>query len=181
MQQLNVITFDNPLKAQEFLLAAVRLTEAGALTIDDAVFVAKGADGKARVHQTTDITPAAGALESGAWGLLLGVLVAGPIGALAVGAASAAGGALLGKLIDAGVKEDFVKDIGAHIDAGVTALIILGESHDPDAIRTELERFSGAQLLYSNLPPDARKVVEDALATGELTDDAAEVTTDPVG
>src|SRR3954452_18102246 len=102
--KLLVISFDDPLKAQEFLLTAARLQKRNDLSVHDAVFVRRDPDGSAHVTETTDITPGRGALGGGVWGLLLGTLLAGPWG-LAVGAASAGAGALVAKLRDIGIKD----------------------------------------------------------------------------
>ncbi|BCJ37677.1 hypothetical protein Athai_51800 [Actinocatenispora thailandica] len=58
-RKLVVIDFDDALRAQEFLLAATRLVKEGQLTLHDAVFVSRGADGRSMVRETTDLTPAA--------------------------------------------------------------------------------------------------------------------------
>src|SRR4051794_34821359 len=107
MHQLNVITFDDPFRAQEYLLATTRLAANGDVTLHDAVFVAKDDRGRVHVQETTDITPVRGATSSGFWGLILGTLLLGPVGGLAAGAITAGGGALLGKLIDYGIKDEF--------------------------------------------------------------------------
>ena len=177
MHQLNVITLDDPLRAQELLLAMTRLASKGDLKLEDAVFVTKSEEGRVKVRQTSDLTPGEGALSGGFWGLLFGTLLLGPMGGLAVGAASAGTGALMGKLIDAGVDDEFIQRIKEEVEPGRTALILLSEGGDAEAIDAELERFAGARLLWSNLPPAARHAVEEALAAGhehehvEVTDE----------
>lgn len=168
MQQLNVIAFDDPMRAQELLLAMTRLAKAGDLQLEDAVFVTRTEEGRVKVHETSDLTPGEGALSGGFWGLLFGTLLLGPLGGLAVGAASAGTGALMGKLIDAGVHDDFVRQIKAEVEPGRTALILLTEGGDPAKVEAELERFAGARLLWSNLPPGARREVEAALDAGHV-------------
>lgn len=171
MQQLNVITFDDPMRAQELLLAMTRLASHGHLQLQDAVFVTKTEEGRVRVHETSDLTPGEGALSGGFWGLLFGTLLLGPAGGLAVGAASAGTGALMGKLIDAGVHDDFVAQIKAEVEPGRTALILLTEGGDATRVEAELERFAGARLLWSNLPPAARREIEAALDAGHAHHD----------
>ena len=177
MEQLNVVTFDDPTKAQEFLLATTRLASEGNLSLVDAVFVSKREDGKVRVHETSDITPGEGAAEGAFWGVIFGTILLGPVGGLAVGALTAGTGALLGKLVDAGIKDDFIKDVKAELEPGRTALVLLTDGGDEAAIEAELRRFPGATLLSSNLPPAVRGHVETALAGGE-SHESVEVTTD---
>lgn len=178
MQQLNVITFDESIKAEEFLLAMTRLEGEDKLSLIDAVFVTRREDGKVRVHQTADVTPREGAFEGGFWGLVFGTILLGPVGGVATGALTAGFGALMGKLIDAGIKDEFIAGIKDKVEPGRTALALLTNGGDEAAFEHELERFAGATLLYSNLPAEARAAVEHALAQGEahhgveVTDDA---------
>lgn len=184
MEQLTVVVFDNPLSAEEFLLAVTRLGTEGTVTLRDAVFVTKDSDGHGRVHETTDLSPGAGALGGAFWGLLIGTLLMGPAGGLVTGALSAGGGALLGKLIDAGVHDDIVKTVKDDLGPGHTALVLLSDGGE-DAIEAELARFPQARLVAGHLSPDARSVIDEALTSGEV-DHAAPVTdqrptTDPWG
>ena len=115
-QQLVVIAFDDALKAHELLLAASRLQAHGELSVEDAVIITKDPDGRTHRVETTDLTPAEGALSGAFWGLLFGTLLLGPWGGLVTSAASAGGGALLGKLIDRGVSDDFIKQMRSEIE-----------------------------------------------------------------
>jgi len=98
--KLLVISFDDAIKAQEFLLTTARLQKNGEIQVHDAVIVRRDTDGTSHVVETTDVTPGRGAVGAGVWGLLIGTLLGGPIGGLVVGAASAGGGALFAKLVD---------------------------------------------------------------------------------
>jgi uncharacterized membrane protein len=142
--------------------------------------VARTAEGRVRVHETADLTPGEGALSGGFWGLLFGTLLLGPVGGLAVGAASAGTGALVGKIVDAGVSDEFVASIKDQLAPGQTALILLTAGGDLAAMEAEAQRFAGARLLYSNLPPEARSAIEEALASDGAPADV-EVTSTPPG
>ena len=58
------------------------------------------------------------------WGGLIGLLFLAPIVGMAVGAAS---GALGGKMADVGVNDDFLKRLGAKLEPGGAAVIVLGQ------------------------------------------------------
>lgn len=163
-QKLLVISFDDQLRAQEFLLAAVRLQRNGELELHDAVFVQRAADGTSHVRETTDVTPGKGAMGAGVWGLLLGTLFGGPIGGLVVGAASAGGGALMGKLIDTGIKDATIKELRDTVPPGRTALALLVSHVSIADLQRELARFPNAALVESDLPPAAVAAVQNALA-----------------
>jgi len=162
-QQLAVLAFDSALRAQEFMTAVLRLQQEGKILVQDAVFVSKDEAGNARVVETTDPTPASAALGAGTWGLLFGALLAVPVAGLVVGAAS---GALMAKLTDTGVPDDFVGEVRELVAPGRTALALLVSHIDRDAVLGELARFQGAELISGTLSPAAVEAVQAALAGG---------------
>ena len=167
--KLLVISFDDRLRAQEFLLAVSRLQKDQDLQLHDAVFVQRDADGTSHVTETTDITVKRGALGGGVWGLLLGTLFGGPIGGLIGGAATAGGGALYAKLVDTGIKDSTVAQLRTAVPPGRTALALLVSHVSVADLQRELTRFPGAELVESDLPPAAVTAVQNALAEANRT------------
>lgn len=161
--KLIVIGFDDPLKASEFMLAAVRMQRHEQIRLHDAVFIERDRSGHSRVRETQDITPGRGALGGGMWGLLIGTLLGGPIGGLIGGGAAAGGGALLGKLIDTGIKDEQIKALREAVPPGTTALALLVSHLSLGDLQRELGRFTGAQLVESDLPEAAVNAVRTAL------------------
>jgi uncharacterized membrane protein len=161
--KLLVISFDDPLRAQEFLLAAARLQKQQDLQLHDAVVINRAADGTSQVRETTDVTPGQAGLGAGVWGLLLGTLFGGPIGGLVVGAASAGGGALFAKLVDTGIKDETVQKLREAVPPGRSAVALLVSHVSVADLQTELTRFPGAQLVETDLPPAAIAAVQNAL------------------
>jgi len=154
---LRVLAFDDPLRARELLLVCVRLQRDSKMGLTDAVFVHRDPDsGKVRVEETIDPTPGESAVQGGFWGLLIGTLVLGPLGGLAVGVVAAGGSALAGKLIDLGVPESFLDEVKRAIPAGATALVLQTAHLEPEAWSEELSRFSDARPLSMDLPPGAQ-------------------------
>jgi uncharacterized membrane protein len=168
-QKLLVISFDDRLKAQEFLLATVRLQKENELQMHDAVFIQRDPDGTSHVTETTDVTPGRGALGGGVWGLLLGTLFGGPIGGVIVGAATAGGGALYAKLVDTGIKDATVAQLRTTVPAGRTGLALLVSHVSVADLQRELARFPGAELVESDLPPAAIAAVREALVEANRT------------
>ncbi|GAA3233888.1 DUF1269 domain-containing protein [Actinocorallia longicatena] len=150
-QKLLVIGFDDPLKASEFMLAAARMQKNDQIRLHDAVFIERHGDGKSVVRETQDLTPGKGAMGLGMWGLLIGTLLGGPIGGLIGGGASAAGGALIGKLVDTGIKDEKIAELREAVPAGSTALALLISHLSVADLQRELERFPGATLVESDL------------------------------
>lgn len=161
--KLLVISFDDPLRAQEYLLAATRLRRDHELELHDAVIVSRDADGTSHVRETTDVTPAQAGLGAGVWGLLLGTLFGGPIGGLVVGAASAGGGALYAKLRDTGIRDATVDELRTAVPPGRTAVALLVSHVSVADLQRELTRFPHAELVESDLPPAAVNAVQEAL------------------
>lgn len=161
--RLLVISFDDALRAQEFLLAAARLQKNDVIQIHDAVIIGREADGTSHVRETTDLTPGQAGAGAGVWGLLLGTLFGGPIGGLVVGAASAGGGALYARLVDTGVKDATIKELREAVPPGRTAVALLVSHISVADLQRELTRFPRAQLVETDLPPAAVSAVQEAL------------------
>src|SRR3954471_20350975 len=160
--KLLVISFDDPLRAQEFLLAAARLQRDADLQLHDAVIIRREEDGSSHVRETTDVTPGQAGLGAGVWGLLLGTLFGGPIGGLVIGAASAGGGALFAKLVDTGVKDETVQELRTKVPPGRTAVALLVSHVSVADLQRELARFPNAELVETDMPDAAVAAVQHA-------------------
>jgi uncharacterized membrane protein len=164
-QQILVIALDKPSRASELLLALSNLAREGKVRMHDAVIVAKDDEGRSRVVQTVDVTPARGALAGTWWGMLAGLLVGGPV-FLATAVGGAAAGALYGRLVDRGLDDGWVKEMAQWVESGRSALLLLVDAGFDHAVVTELHRFEGiGHVAYTTLPPDARAEVERALSS----------------
>lgn len=158
------IVLDKPTRASEVLLALANLQAEGRLQMHDAVIVTKDADGRARVVETVDVTPAKGAMAGTWWGLLAGLLIGGPVGLAGI-IGGAAAGALYGKLVDRGLEDDWVKEMAEWILPDSSALLLLVEAGFNPAVLDELKRFEGTgRVAYTTLPEGARADIEAALA-----------------
>jgi len=163
-RRIVAIAFDSPLRAQEALLATLRLQERGLLVLHDAVFVNRSADGHAEIVETSDPEPVAMAVPTSLLGALIGTLLAGPIGLIVGGVLGGGGGALAAKLVDTGIPDRLVEELGALTQPGQTSLALLvSDVAGPPAI-DELRRFQGARLVYAEVPPAAFEVMRQVLA-----------------
>ncbi len=162
-RKLLVLAFDSSIRAQEAFLAVQRMTSEGQLLVQDAVFIQKRADGKVKVTETLDISPADAAVNGSLWGALIGTIVAGPVGFIAGGAVSAGIGALVAKFTDIGVPDGTVEAIGKALEPSTTALALLVSHIDDDALATELRRFAGASLVQTDLSPEMVERLRAAL------------------
>lgn len=157
---------DKPSRASELLLAMANLASEGKLTMHDAVIVSKDVEGRTKVVETVDVTPARGALSGTWWGMLAGLLIGGPV-FLGAAIGGAAAGALYGKLVDKGLEDQWVKDMANWIDPGRSALLLLVDSGLDSAVIDELGRFEGiGRVAVTTLPEGTKAEVEAALGQG---------------
>lgn len=172
-RSLVVFGFDNQIAAQEMLTTLTRLTSEGTLILQDAVFVTKSEKGKVRVVQTMDPSPGQAAWSGAFWGLLFGILLFIPVIGLAIGAGSAA---LVAKLVDTGISDDFVKQLRESIKPGKVYLAALVSHVNPEKALEEVKRYAGmAELVTTtNVTPDAVARLQDALDQDHVTEGVSE-------
>jgi uncharacterized membrane protein len=154
--------FDSSLRAQEALLASMRMVARQQLTIEDAAIVTR-VRGRVRITQTKDMNPAQGAV-GGAWLGILAGLFLGPGGPLIGGALGAAAGGLFAKLRDIGIDDDEMKRMGEELGDGEAALFLLVEDCHKMRALHEVSRFPG-RVLASTADPDVVGEVRARLAT----------------
>jgi len=104
------------------------------ISLEDAVIVERRDDGKVKLHQPS--LAAAGAAGGALWGGLIGLIFFMPLLGIAIGAAS---GAAAGALSDTGVDDNFLKELGAKLDEGGAALILLVREVTADKVLPEIK------------------------------------------
>ena len=133
-QILVAISFPDQFRASEFLTASARLAHDGHLRVRDAVFIAKDAEGKTHVKETTDPQAGPTALTTGMWAGLFGLLLGGPVGLLIGGGIGAAGGAAAAKVVDLGIPDEWVHWLREAVAPGTTTLALLVTHVDVEAV-----------------------------------------------
>jgi uncharacterized membrane protein len=154
------VAFSEDLKAQEAMLACMRLQKNGRLTLDDAVIAIKVAPDKIRLVQTKDVSAPQAAVSGSWWGLMAGLFVGGPLVGLALGAAV---GGIWGKMRDIGIDDDEMRRVGESLEVGEAALFVLVTDGHPSHIMWEATRFEG-RLLVSTLSEDLNERLRESLA-----------------
>jgi uncharacterized membrane protein len=151
MSNLIVIGFQNEADAFEMRAALAKLQAQYLIEMEDAVVVTRDAQGKVKLHQAVNLT-AAGAASGGFWGMLIGMIFMNPLLGAAVGAGS---GALSGKVADLGINDQFMKDLGATLTPGSSALFVLVRKSTPDKVLEALKPFAGkGRVLQTSLTKD---------------------------
>jgi uncharacterized membrane protein len=161
MSQLVVLTFEDTEQAGQLLESLKHLQSSGNLKIDDAAVVVKEESGKVHVKNQADTGVKWGAVGGSMVGLLLASVFF-PIAGIVIGAL---GGALIGKSMNMGVDQKFVKDVTEAMKPGTSALFVIGSS-DPAAFASALRPYKGT-VYQTTLPSETVKVLQDELKKKE--------------
>jgi uncharacterized membrane protein len=156
------IDFDDPLLAQEAVLATTRLARRGSVELADAVLVTKLANGRMMVNQTREISPLQAAMTGTWWLGLPGLIVGGTTGWIVGAVTGAVAGWVWARFRDIGIPNPWLTKVGNHLSPGHTATVIMLPSFFRTHLVTELRRFRG-RLLYSTLDGIDAEEIEDAL------------------
>jgi uncharacterized membrane protein len=142
----------------------LRLTAEHVIELEDAVIVDRDENGKVKLHQVQ--SPAArGAMGGALWGGLIGLLFLAPLLGMAIGAA--AGGAS-GAMVDAGVNDNFMKDLGQKLPTGGAALIVLVRKMTPDKVLPQISQYGG-EVLQTSLDDESEERLREVLEAGATT------------
>ena len=75
----------------------------------------------------------------------------------------AGGGALAAKGLDLGLDDDFLKDVGATLEPGSSAIVATVEFINAEAAMEALDRFEGGTITQATLAPDVVEQLSAAL------------------
>lgn len=158
MSNLVAIAYPDREAAEQVRRTLAEMQKELVIELDDMVVVTRAEDGKVKLHQATSVA-GAGATGGAIWGGLIGLLFLAPLLGMAVGAA--AGGAS-GAMADVGVDDRFMKDLGANLEPGGAALIVLVRKSTPDKVIPRISEYGG-HLIQSSLSNDAEASLRAAL------------------
>ncbi|MBS1994529.1 MAG: DUF1269 domain-containing protein [Cyanobacteria bacterium SZAS LIN-2] len=171
MSTLVVIAYDDMNKAQQMRHELVELEKEYLVDLEDAVVVTRDAKGKVKLHQVVSL-PALGAMQGGFWGTLIGCLFFSPIFGMTLGAAT---GAISGALTDVGINDDFMKELGTHLQPNTSALCVLIRQMTNDKVMEHLVG-TGGKVLKSNLSKEDETKLQEALNAAQKEHAAAATT-----
>jgi uncharacterized membrane protein len=157
VSDLVAIAYPDVDTARQVASNAAEAQKAHLLELDDMVIVERKDDGKIKLHQPS--LTGAGAAGGALWGGLIGLIFFVPLFGMAVGAAA---GAAAGKMSDAGVDDQFMKDLGSNLESGGAALILLVRKANMDKILAEV-KIPG-EVIQSSLSAESEQALKDALA-----------------
>lgn len=131
------------------------------IDLHDAVIVRRSEKGKLTLLQSVNLE-SEGAWAGSYWGILIGLIFAGPLG-LAIGGLAGAGvGALSGYLSDYGINDDLIRSLSDEVEPCCSALFVLARSMTTDKVIAALEG-SGGHVIKTSLPADTEARLQQAL------------------
>lgn len=166
MSEFVVVGFDQPHEADRVLTELARLRREYLIDLEDAVVAIRDPDGQVRIKQSMNLVgigAAQGGLSGALWGTLVGLLFLNPLIGLAVGGAVGAG-TLTGSMVDYGIDDDLIRQIGDTLQPNTSALFLLIRKVQPEKVLQELSGFKG-RVLRSSLSPDQEARLQAALSS----------------
>jgi uncharacterized membrane protein len=162
MSDLVIVAFADEATAFEMRAELVRLQKEYLIEMEDVVIVTRNAGGDVTLHQAVNLT-ASGAMGGTFWGALVGLLFLNPI----VGAALGAGaGALAGRATDIGINDDFLRDVGASLDKGGSAVCVLIRKMTTDKVAERIAKFrSKGRVVQTSFSKDQEAKLRAILET----------------
>jgi len=159
VSDLVVIEFPSEAKAEEVRQKLLDMQKDYLIELSDAVIAFRQPNGQVKLNQMFH-PAAAGAVTGTLWGTLIGLIFLMPLLGAAVGAAS---GAVGGALVDVGINDRFMKDVGASIQAGNAALFLLIRKVTADKVLADLKGIGG-KVLRTSLDQTKEDALRAALA-----------------
>jgi uncharacterized membrane protein len=131
--------------------------KAHVIALEDMVVVERRGDGNVKLHQPS--LAGAGATGGALWGGLIGLIFLAPVLGMAVGAAA---GAALGAVGDTGVDDRFMKGLGARLETGGAAVILLVRDVSLEKLLSEVD--VPGEIIQTSLDEESEEALRDALA-----------------
>jgi uncharacterized membrane protein len=156
MSDLVAIAYPDLETARQVAANLDEAQKAHVIKLDDAVIVEREADGNVKLHQPS--MAGVGAAGGALWGGLIGLIFFVPLFGMAIGAAS---GAISGHFSDRGVDDDFMKRLGAELEEGKAALILLVREVTADKVLPEI-KIPGT-VIQTSLSNEDEAALQNAL------------------
>ena len=158
MSDLVAIAYPDVATAREVAGNIGEAQKAHLIELEDLVIVERRQDGKIKLHQPS--LAGVGATGGALWGGLIGLIFFMPLFGMAIGAAT---GAAAGAMSDAGIDDQFMKELGEKLHPGGAAVIALVRQANLEKLLPEV-KIKG-EVIQSSLTGDADQALRDALAS----------------
>ena len=161
MSDLIVIGYPDEDTAERAWNELTQLQRDYLVDLDDAAIIRRDRNGKLHVTAPAHHAVAWGTLSGMFWGVVLGLLLLGPL-APVVGVAGGIVGAAIGAGTDLGIKDDFRQRVQELVQPGTSALLVIARKVTPDRFVEALQPYGGT-VLKTSLPHDAEQQLMKAL------------------
>jgi uncharacterized membrane protein len=158
MAELVVLGYPDAATA-ETAYATVQQLQRDFVIKGSAARLSRGTDGKVHVESPTGAV-GAGAAGGALWGGLIGLLFLVPVGGLILGGIL---GAMMGKVADMGIDDDFRRRVQDVLQPGKAAVVIVFSEVTPDKALEALAPYGG-ELLRTSLSHEAEEEITKTLA-----------------
>jgi uncharacterized membrane protein len=169
MSELVVVTYPDVYRAGEVCATLQRLHEEFLIEIEDIAYITREQNGKLKLHETVPVMAAStsmGLLRGTLLGGLIGLIFLNPLlGMVTGGAIGAAGGAITGRLVDYGIPERFMKELGEKVQPGTSALFILFRKANWEKVLNRIAEYGGT-VMHSTLSSETEAKLQEALTGG---------------
>jgi uncharacterized membrane protein len=157
MSHLIALVFDDQFKGEEARAAWDRMEGEGLLEIQDSVLITKRLDGQTQVSLEDNVRH-----QGQKTGNVAGLVAAAVTGTVPFLLAGTVAGRLVGKLMDHGITQKFVKTVKQEIDPGTSALILLADSA-PERRQVIIDRLRiyEPHVVESDLPAELEREIEE--------------------
>lgn len=154
MSDLVIVAFPDEATAFELRAELGKLQKEYLIEMEDIVVVTREEGGDVKLHQAVNLTKA-GAVGGTFWGALVGLLFLNPLIGAAVGAGA---GAVAGKLTDIGIDDAFLKNVGASLEKGGSAVCVLIRKMTADKVLDRLAGFRRkGRVIQTSFTKEAEK------------------------
>ena len=158
--EMMVVAFDDEREAERVLDTLKKMNRKDVVDLKSAAVIVRSRSGKVRIRETKDFDAKQGAVTGALAGGVLGMLKKHVVKGALIGAA---GGAIAGKVIDLGLKDNFLKEVGESLGPGSSAIVALVDFERIDRAMKQLDRFEGGRILRHTLSADVYRKLSDAV------------------
>lgn len=137
--------------------------EAG-VKLEDLVVVFKTERGELKIKQTRDVTAGKGAKRGSFWGLLVGLIFGGPLAGVLWGLGI---GALYGRMVDHGIDDKFIQNVGNALLPGRSAVLILLDEADYEPAMRYLRTYE-TDIYEADFSEEAQVAISKVSEHGEI-------------
>ena len=158
MSNIVALAFEGEETAEGMLNDVLKMEEQGKIEVLDAVVASRGIGKNVEIKQTQSAKGKFAKRGTGV-GFLAGLLLGGPILGAAGGAAI---GAITGSMKDVGINDDFIAEIVKGLGANTSALFLMTQNADIEAVEKYLKPFK-ARVLSTTLDAEAEANIQKLL------------------